>query len=122
MSKIINWSTKEVGKCSVSVAPDAAESILPMTQCRESSPTPANAQPLFAAMIEIARKEGKPMQCHSSFRSYRQLAESTAVSFAPGIDAQNRKAAYFAEKARERRAREKEFTKRLIQEVTNVRQ
>ena len=58
------------------------------------------------------------MQCHSSFRTYKQLSEATAISFAPSIDQQNRKAAYFAEKTRERRAREKAYTEKLIQEVT----
>lgn len=61
------------------------------------------------------------MQCHSSFRNYRQLAEATAISFSPGADERNKKLPYFAQKERERRAREKAYTEKLIQEVINVR-
>lgn len=59
------------------------------------------------------------MQYHSSFRTYRELSDATAISFAPGIDAQNRRMAYMARKERERRAREKEHTQKMIQEATN---
>lgn len=57
---------------------------------------------------------------HKSIGTYHDLSKATAIQFAIGIDEQNHKAAYVAQKAREQRARNKAYMQRLVREVTNV--
>lgn len=68
------------------------------------------------------QQKGRYKVNHKSITSYRELSNVTAISFAAGIEQQNRRMAYMAQKARETRAREKEYQRKLMEEVLNVHQ
>ena len=72
-------------------------------------------------MIEIAEKEGCLLS-GKSIRTYHDLSKATSIKFAEGVELSNRRMAYMERKAREARARNKAFMRKLIEEVTNVRQ